>query len=66
MCWRLTSAPCAAAADLFANAEYDEAGEKWYYLAEAANHAGDTRQETTALHNMGTSLVMMGQLFEVV
>ena len=37
---------------------------RWYYLAEAANHAGDTRQETTALHNMGTSLVMMGQLFE--
>lgn len=52
------------AADLFANGEYDEAGEKWYYLAEAANQAGDTRQETTALHNMGTSLVMMGQLFE--
>ena len=28
------------AADLFAQAEYDEAGEKWYYLAEAANQAG--------------------------
>ena len=26
---------------------------RWYYLAEAANHAGDTHQETTALHNMG-------------
>ena len=41
------------AAELFAQAEYDEAGEKWYYLAEAANQAGDTRQETTALQNMG-------------
>lgn len=28
------------AADLFAQGEYDEAGEKWYYLAEAANQAG--------------------------
>ena len=28
------------------------------------SQAGDTRQETTALQNMGTSLVMMGQLYE--
>ena len=30
----------------------------------SSSQAGDARQETTALQNMGTSLVMMGQLYE--
>lgn len=49
---------------LFEKGAYDDAGEKFYYLAEAAHNAGDGAQECTALQNMGTSLVMMGSLFE--
>ncbi len=52
------------AVELFEAQDYDNAGEKFYYLAEAAHHAGDVAQECTALQNMGTSLVMLGSLFE--
>ena len=49
---------------LFEAGAYDDAGEKFYYLAEAAHHANDPQQECVALQNMGTSLVMMGLHFE--
>ena len=52
------------AVTLFEAGAYDEAGEQFYYLAEAAHNAGDDAQECTALQNMGTSLVMTGNLFE--
>lgn len=54
----------AEAVALFEAGAYDDAGEKFYYLAEAAHNAGDPKQECTALQNMGTSLVMMGMHFE--
>mmetsp|Transcript_17158 Transcript_17158/g.28747 ORF Transcript_17158/g.28747 Transcript_17158/m.28747 type:complete len:951 (+) Transcript_17158:93-2945(+) len=46
---------------LYQEGRYDEAGEKWYYLAEAARNAGDGSQEAMAMLNMGTSLVNMLQ-----
>ena len=54
----------AEAVALFEAGAYDDAGEKFYYLAEAAHNANDPQQECTALQNMGTSLVMMGLHFE--
>lgn len=50
------------AVELFDAGDFDAAGEKWYCLAEAANHAGDLVQEASAMQNMGTSLVNMEQL----
>jgi len=50
------------ALELDAAEDYDAAGEKWYYLAEAAHNSGDLRREALAMQNMGTSLVNMGQL----
>lgn len=49
---------------LFAAGAYDDAGEKFYYLAEAARNGGDKAQECTALQNMGTSLAFCGNVFE--
>jgi len=50
------------AIELFKSGNYDGAGEKWYYLAEAARNAGDLSQEAMAMQNMGTSLVNLDQL----
>ena len=60
----LTDAIQKEAVELFEAGAYDDAGEKFYYLAEAAHQAGDRQQECTALQNMGTSMVMLGSLFE--
>ena len=49
---------------LYEAGAYDDAGERFYYLAEAARNAGDVLQECTALQNMGTSLVMMSLFLE--
>ena len=59
----LTDAIQKEAVELFEAGAYDDAGEKFYYLAEAAHQAGDRQQECTALQNMGTSMVMLGSLF---
>lgn len=54
------------AVDLFDKGQYDEAGEKWWALAEHARATGNKSQECTALHNVGTALVMMHELTEAV
>ncbi|KAJ1627812.1 hypothetical protein T492DRAFT_842056 [Pavlovales sp. CCMP2436] len=54
------------AVDLFDKGAYDEAGEKWWALAEHARANGNKAQECTALHNVGTALVMMHELAEAV
>lgn len=54
------------AVDLFEKGAYDEAGEKWWALAEHARAQGNKAQECTALHNVGTALVMMHELAEAV
>lgn len=54
------------AADLFEEGKFDEAGEKWWSLAEHAKATGNKTQECTALHNVGTSLVMMHELVDAV
>ena len=52
------------ATELFEAGDYDAAGEKFYYLAEAAHHASDRAQEATSMLNMGTSLMMLGTMLE--
>mmetsp|Transcript_28065 Transcript_28065/g.75591 ORF Transcript_28065/g.75591 Transcript_28065/m.75591 type:complete len:875 (-) Transcript_28065:410-3034(-) len=54
------------AVELFDQGKYDEAGEKWWGLAEHARASGNASQECTALHNVGTALVMMHELTEAV
>ncbi|KAG8470936.1 hypothetical protein KFE25_009357 [Diacronema lutheri] len=54
------------AVDLYDRGLYDEAGEKWWALAEHARAHGNASQECTALHNVGTALVMMHELAEAV
>lgn len=54
------------AVELFDKGQYDEAGEKWWALAEHARAHGNKPQECTALHNVGTALVMMHELAEAV
>jgi tetratricopeptide (TPR) repeat protein len=54
------------AVELFEKGQYDEAGEKWWALAEHARAHGNKAQECTALHNVGTALVMMHELAEAV
>lgn len=54
------------ASKLFEQGEYDSAGEKWWYLAEKANQAGDKTLECTSLQNVATALVMMGEFQDAV
>ncbi|KAL1512337.1 hypothetical protein AB1Y20_005599 [Prymnesium parvum] len=49
------------AEELYQAGEFDEAGEKFYFLAESYNHAGDTAREIGALQNMGACLSKMQQ-----
>ena len=53
------------AEELWEVGDFDEAGEKFYYLAESYNHSGDTAQEIGALLNMGSCLRKMQQLDKV-
>ena len=53
------------AEELFEAGDYDDAGEKFYFLAESYNHAGDTAREIASLQNMGVCLSKMQQLDKV-